>query len=137
MLSFRPRMPLLVLVLAFSAGCNSGPRASVEGKVSYDGETVDKGGIAFIPVEKDAGTLRATGPIHDGRYHLDNQGGPTPGKYRVEIHWRKKTGKKVPGEGGQPRDEAVPGIPAKYNTESKLIVDVRPGRNTFDFALEK
>ena len=34
-------------------------------------------------------------------------------------------------------DEIVPGIPPKYNTESELIVDVVPGRNTLNFDLKK
>ena len=81
----------------------------------------------------DGGSQRATGHINGGKYRLDSQNGPEPGKYRVEITWRKKTGNKVPGEGGHPRDEIVPGIPAKYNTESELVVEVKPGRNTFHF----
>lgn len=125
------------VVFAFVAGCSSGPRSSVEGNVNYDGELVDQGGIVFIPVVEDSGLVRATGPIQNGRYHLDNQRGPNPGKYRVEITWRKKTGNKVPGEGGNPRDEVVMPVPAKYNTESELTVDVQPGRNTFHFDLKK
>ena len=140
MLSLRRRARLSAIasfiVFSFVAGCNSGPHASVEGNVSYDGEPVDQGGIAFLPLDEGE-SLRATGTIKEGRYHLDNQRGPKPGKYRVEIHWRKKTGNKVPGEAGNPRDEIVLPIPAKYNTASELTVDVQPGRNTFHFDLKK
>jgi len=124
------------LVIAFIGGCSAGPHASVGGKISYDGEKIDNGGIAFLPV--DAGDpVRATGKIVAGHYQIDSQPGPNPGKHRVEIHWRKKTGQKVPGEGGQPRDEIVEGIPPKYNSESELTVDVLPGSNTFNFDLKK
>jgi hypothetical protein len=122
------------LLLAFVVGCDAGPRSSVEGDVHYDGEKVNLGGIAFIPVDEGE---RAAGQIIDGHYLLDSHHGPNPGKHRVEIHWRKKTGNKVPGEGGHPRDEIVPGIPPKYNTESELIVEIKPGRNTFVFDLKK
>jgi hypothetical protein len=126
--------------LAFAAGCNTGPRSSVEGTVSYDGQPVGLGSIAFHPLNEDGGPSGAPGvggPIREGQYHLEGQRAPLPGKCRVEIRWQKKTGKKVPGEGGQPRDETVPVIPAKYNTESELTVEVVPGRNTFSFDLKK
>jgi hypothetical protein len=61
-----------------------------------------------------------------------------PGKHRVEIFWFRKTGKQVmTGEGGTPKDEKAQVIPTKYNSESELTVDVKPGRNTFDFDLKK
>ncbi len=123
------------LVLGLIVGCGGGPRSAVAGKVTYAGEKVDQGGIVFLPAEEGSALLKATGQIHAGHYQFDRQSGPQPGKYRVEITWRKKTGNKVPGEGGHPRDELVPGIPAKFNTESQLFVDVKPGNNTFDFIL--
>jgi hypothetical protein len=127
------------VMLALAVGCDSGSRSGVKGSVNYDSQSVDKGGIAFIP-EGDANDkprVRATGQIRDGKYELDGQHGPNPGKYRVEITWHKKTGQKVPGEGGVLKDETQQVLPAKYNTESKTTVDVLPGRNTFDFNLEK
>jgi hypothetical protein len=141
MLSPHPFTRLLTfagaLVLALSAGCNTGPRCPVDGKVSYAGASVDVGGIAFIPTGEGGGPQSVTGRINGGKYMLDSHGGPLPGKYRVEITWRKKTGNKEPGEGGHPRIEFVPGIPAKYNTESELVVEVKPGHNTFDFILKE
>jgi hypothetical protein len=122
--------------LLFTVACNTGPHSSVQGNISFDGEKVDQGGIAFLPLEA-GDSQRATVKIVDGHYHLDSQSGPNPGKHRVEIHWRKKTGQKVPGEGGHPRDEIVPGIPPKYNTESELTVTINPGSNTLDFHLKK
>jgi hypothetical protein len=125
------------LTLAFIVGCNLGPRAPVTGKVTYDGQQVDAGGIAFLPMAEGSDGVRATGLIQNGRYALDGASGPMPGKYRVEIFWHKKTGNKVRGEGGRPKDEVVEGLPAKYNAESELTVEVQAGRNTFDFDLKK
>lgn len=124
------------VVLAFSAGCSTGTRSSVDGKVSYAGQSVDVGGIAFIPMDNGGGQS-VTGHIVGGRYALDGHSGPMPGKYRIEITWRKKTGKKVPGEGEHPRDEIVMGIPPKYNSESELVREVNPGHNTLDFDLKE
>ncbi len=122
--------------LSVLAGCaDSGSRSSVQGQVSYEGQPVDQGGIAFLPTEEDANSIRATGQIREGNYSLDSRRGPNPGKYRVEITWNKKTGKKVPGEGGTPKDETQQVIPPNYNTNSELVVDVKPGHNTIDFPL--
>jgi hypothetical protein len=134
-------LPVAVLSLALLAGCgdSDNPRAAVQGSISYDGQPVDEGGIVFIPVGGGPGgqAVRATGDIKDGKYELNRRQGPMPGKHRVEIYWRKKTGKKVPGEGGHPKDEVVQAIPSKYNTSSTLTRDVESGRNTFDFELAK
>ena len=139
------RWRCLLLLAAVGAvvilpGCSSsGSRASVEGTVSYDGEEVAQGGIAFIP-EGDNGNqqrVNATGEIVDGNYRLDSRRGPYPGKYRVQIYWIKKTGNKVPGEQGHLKDETVQVLPPKYNDDSELKADVEPGANTLNFALAK
>jgi hypothetical protein len=130
------------MIVAYLAapGCSSShARSRVQGTVSYDGQDVDRGGIAFIPEgdEADQPRVRATTEIVDGKYQLDSQRGPYPGKYRVQIYWLKKTGKKVPGEKGHLMDETVQALPAKYNSSSQLTVDVQRGANTLDFALPK
>jgi hypothetical protein len=124
----------LALALALLTGCgdSENSRAVVQGSVTYDGQPVDQGGIAFIPLGNDAGSqrVRATGHIVDGRYELDRRHGPFPGKYRVMITWRKKTGK---GE------QTVQALPPKYadTDKSELTRDVEPGSNTIDFDLKK
>jgi hypothetical protein len=40
------------------------------------------------------------------------------------------------GSRGGARVAPPPKIPAKYNKRSTLTAEVKPGRNTFDFALE-
>jgi hypothetical protein len=139
----RPRLCAVatIAVFALMVGCSgSGSRSPVQGSVSYDGQPVDDGGVAFLP-EGDGPSaeerVRATGMIADGRYDFDARRGPFPGKYRVQIYWQKKTGKRVPGEGGVMKDETQQAIPAKYNTSTELVVEVRPGRNTLDFDLKK
>ena len=126
-------------MLVFVIGCKSSDRGAVQGAVTFAGDPVDQGGIAFIPAEDGAGTalVRATGQIENGRYEFDDYRGPNPGKYRVELTWHKKTGKKVPGEGGVMKDETNQVLPAKYNSASELTVDVKPGLNTFNFDLKK
>jgi hypothetical protein len=130
-----------VAALAVVAGCDSGPsdRAPVRGSVRYGGQPVDQGGIAFIPVGDAQGAehVRAAAEIKDGQYELDARHGPSLGKNRVQITWRKKTGRQLPGERGHVREETVQAIPPRYNTQTELIRDVQPKPNTFDFDLPK
>jgi hypothetical protein len=37
----------------------------------------------------------------------------------------------------KPARASKPRIPTRYNSKSELVADVKPGENTFDFALEK
>jgi hypothetical protein len=132
------RYLLLTVAILALVGCGSdGGRSVVQGAVKYGGEPVDEGGIGFLPEEESEGQVRATGHIVDGRYTLDHGRGPFPGKYRVEIYWHKKTGKQIRNPSGEgARDERKQVIPAKYNTQTELQVEVKPGRNTFDFDLK-
>lgn len=136
-----PWFPVVAAVATFVLvpGCSSGPRSSVEGAVSYDGQEVDQGGIAFIPEgdESNQPRVRVTTEIVDGKYHLDSRRGPYPGKYRVQVYWLKKTGQKIPGERGHLKDETVQVLPPKYNDESELTAEVQSGANTLDFTLSK
>src|SRR5689334_22739688 len=94
-----PCLLLLAAGLTLAAGCgSSSDRVTLEGSVKYDGQAVDQGGLTFIPEGGDGQVPRATCEIEDGRYRFNTRNGPKPGKYRVQIYWQKKTGKKVKGE---------------------------------------
>jgi hypothetical protein len=80
--------------------------------------------------------MRATGPIQDGRYDLEDKRAPYPGQYRVQIYWNKKTGRTLTGPKGATKEERKQAIPAKYNTNTELKVEVKPGSNTLDFDLK-
>jgi hypothetical protein len=141
MISFQHfcRFVFLAVAALALAGCSSSDsgRSRVQGAVSYGGEAVDDGGIAFIPVEGGAAQVRATGEIRDGHYNLDGSRGPYPGKYRVEIFWYKKTGRQIASPSGKAvKDETKQVIPAKYNDKTELKVEVKLGRNTLDFELK-
>lgn len=127
----------VVLVVLAGFGCGSdSDRSRVTGTVSYNGEPVDDGGIAFMPAGEGTASFRATGEIRDGRYDLDYKRGPAPGNYRVEIYWNKKTGRILNGPKGATKDERAQAIPAKYNEKSELRAEVKPGANTFNFDLK-
>jgi hypothetical protein len=122
----------LLLALLGLAGCSGKP--AVSGTVSYKGEPVDDGGISFVPV---GGGAAAGAAIADGPYTVEPARGPAPGQYKVEIYWNKKTGKTVPTPGDQDvkKPETKQAIPPKYNTQTQLTADIKPGRNVLDFNL--
>lgn len=118
------------------AGCggktyDGAQRFPLSGKVAVDGQPVPKGLISFLPQDKEGQV--SGGPIVDGAYAIPEEKGATAGTYRVEIHWNKLTGKKTYFEGEAIMDETVEGLPARYNTESELTVEVGDDKTTFDF----
>jgi hypothetical protein len=132
------RLLLLAAAALALVGCSSdSDRSRVQGSVSYNGEPVDDGGIAFVPEGGGESQVRTTGLIQDGRYDLDSKRGPYPGKYRVEIYWNKKTGRQLANRTKTAfRDERTQAIPPKYNEKTELVRDVKSGRNTLDFDLK-
>ncbi len=118
-----------------AAGCGGGTGAEVEGEVSYDGQPVDAGSIAFVA--QGQGGRSGGGTVLNGRYQVGADQKLTPGTYRVEIHWSKKNGKKFKTDAGEWLDDAAEGLPDKYHLKSTLTADVKAGKNTIDFKLPK
>ncbi|MES2790379.1 MAG: hypothetical protein V4719_12280 [Planctomycetota bacterium] len=141
LLSHRLLLIAPLLIVAGIAGCGeSGARRfPVSGSVKLDGKPVEQGSIMFVPLGEEA-IPSAGGKIEAGEYTLPAEYGPAVGKYRIEIHWPKPTGKKVamgsPAPPGTMVDEVREAIPAKYNVKSKLERDVTSGENTIDLDLE-
>ena len=71
----------------------------------------------------------------DGQY-ASGAKGPVVGKNRVEIRAPRNAGAESPNAGGDWKSDYVESVPARYNTQSTLEVEVRPGDNTFDFELK-
>lgn len=128
---------LVLLMLTGCGGPGGPPRGAVEGEVTLDGTAIEQGSINFLPTGGTQGP--ATGAsITNGRYSLSASEGPVVGRNRVEICAPHKTGRKVLaplGNPGEMTDEVVELFPAKYNTQSTLQRDVKPGDNTLDFKL--
>jgi predicted small lipoprotein YifL len=131
-------LSLAVVCLAL-AGCGrsyEGPqRLPLSGKVTYDGEAVDAGTISFLP---QSGEQRVSGgQIESGAYSVPEEQGANAGKYRVEIHWHKKTGKQFrDADLDMMLDERKEGLPPRFHRESELTVEVSPAQTTFDFHLQ-
>jgi hypothetical protein len=132
--------PLLTLIalsaLLGCAGSDAG-RASVSGKVTFDGEPVKTGQISFEP--QGQGRI-GIAQIVDGAYQMPPQQGPTPGKYTVRITADRPTGKQVQSASdtsGRPAGESYEQyIPEKYNQRSELTVEIGAEPDAVhDFAL--
>jgi major membrane immunogen (membrane-anchored lipoprotein) len=159
------RCPIIVVAfcLAMSlGGCGSddglGKRYSVYGTVSYNGQPVEKGEIAFVP--EDPGGRAASGVIENGSYTLStigNRDGALPGKYKVTVTAREvdvakaealfkekaKKGKDVqtsiiPKEFmTKAAKSAKNNVPVKYSAPdtSKLTAEVKEQSNSIPFEL--
>ena len=134
------RLLSATLAIALCLGCGKGDglnRSSVEGKVSLDGTPVEQGSITFVPTSGTKGPT-AGGSIAKGRYSVPAAKGPVVGRYRVEIHAPRNTGKKIQAPmapAGTMTDEIADAMPAQYNTKSTLEKEVKAGRNEIDFDL--
>ena len=138
-LAATPLLIPLALLPFMLAGCGGGDydgpaRASVKGKVTFDGAPVDGGTIAFIPVGGDG--RKAGESIVNGEYNIPEAKGPNTGEHRVEIRWPKPTGKMITA-GTETFPETKEAIPLNYNDSSGLTAKIGSGENTFDFALTK
>ena len=81
---------IAALGVAIAGGCGDdtglAPRYAVTGKVSYNGQSVEKGRISFVPEATEG--RPAAGFIENGNYSLTTlapDDGAIPGKYKVTI----------------------------------------------------
>ena len=118
-------------------GCNADNtrRGEVGGHVTLDGRPVEQGSILFTPIDGTHGVVTG-GEIKSGRYGLSAAKGPSVGWNRVEIRAVRKTGKMIPkglGGTGEMVEEQVEAVAPRFNTESTLTFEIKPGENMADF----
>ena len=75
--------------------------------------------------------------IVDGEYTIPADKGAVVGKNLVRISAYGPTGKMFKEPSGEMVEERGQLIPVKYNKQSTLEREVKPGKNTFDFDLKK
>jgi hypothetical protein len=122
---------VLAALLAL-AGCGGGKTAQVNGTVKVDGKPVESGAIMFVPV--DGKTSTAGGEIKDGRYSVQ----VPVGAMKVSISAPKVVGKKkvYPTPNSPEMPVTKEALPARYNEQTELRLDVKPGTNPKDFDLQ-
>jgi hypothetical protein len=123
------------MCLATLAGCRGENRAAVEGKVTLDGTAID-GAINFVSTDGKS-VAGASGEIRAGHYSFSAARGPVVGTYRVEVRSVRKTGKvhRAPPPANQ-IEEWADIIPVRYNSQSELKAEIKPGENQVDFDLK-
>jgi hypothetical protein len=110
-------------------GCGQATTYPVSGTVTYNGEPIPEGYIAFVPEGPGRG---GGGAITNGRYSVSVQAG----KNRVEI----TASKAVPlprGQGGMNggKEEVRQYLPTRYNFETELRADITQA-TTLDYQLK-
>lgn len=104
---------------------------TVTGSVTVDGEPAKVGAISFFAVDGRAPTAGA--PIVDGKFTAQVK----PGVCMVQIRVSKVVGKKkIYDTPDSPVREVWAEVwPPKYNDNTQLKLDVRPGENQQDYSL--
>lgn len=120
-----------LLAILLIAGCGKLTIGVVTGTVTVDGTPAKTGSIAFFPVDRKSPTAGAE--IVDGRYTAEVPLGAS----KVEIRVSKVVGKRKLYN--TPNSPVMPllaeALPPKYNDQTELTLDVRPGKNQRDFQL--
>lgn len=121
-----------------ATGCgteNELGRLRVSGSVTLNSQPLDQGQIEFTPSQStgvSGGTM-----IADGKYEISEQKGLPPGTYTVRIYSTDEKATKVEGPPGESEVSAIERIPANYNVNSEITVEVTTdGENKFDFTIE-
>lgn len=128
-----PWFSSFLLAFFLTVGCSQGPpMGEVTGTVTINGELAKNGAVSFIP--SDGKTPTAGAAIIDGKYTA-----MVPiGKFKVEVRVSKVVGQEklydTPDSPTRPIMKEV--LPAKYNSQSELEMDVQKGANQKDFDLK-
>ncbi len=127
---------VLGVVTVFStlaiAGCSSGElsRQPVSGYVNLDGVPLAKGLIIFYPAKGIDLDFEINGGamVKDGYFSISRTTGLIPGDYHVAIRAAETRPRRRHERQGEPGDDATVAeevIPAKYNSETDLRVEIK------------
>jgi predicted small lipoprotein YifL len=124
-----PASWLGICLLAMVTGCGkSGPvKYPVQGEVRFKNAPIDNGTMTLIPKSSSART--AVSSIVNGKYKTE----VTAGDWTVNIRAVREKGKPDPKGGETPREQY---IPAKFNSDSKVVVTVPSEKNEFNYDLD-
>lgn len=128
----RPIRTLALLAATAAVGCEqpTDGLSTVTGVVMVDGEPAEHGTLALAPVGANSRRIGAT--IKDGSFSLM----AAPGKARVMIHVPRRVGQQPSRDPNEPplpiMEEA---LPARFNSNSELVIEVQPGKSEHNFDL--
>ncbi len=116
------------------SGCQDGRpnKGKVKGTVTLDGRPLEKGSVLFISTDNT--TPSSSAEIRNGTF----AGEVYVGQMNVQVLSPQVVGKrKVYDTPDSPEADVLEErIPAKYNTETVLTADVKPGEQELNFPLK-
>jgi hypothetical protein len=120
------------VLAALLTGCSENKTAMVTGTVTVDGQDVEKGSISLIPADGKGST--SGGDIANGKYTVS---GASVGQMKVQIRVPKVTGKKKMYDTPDSPYRETYGevLPEKYNDNTDLRLEVKPGKNEKNWEL--
>lgn len=137
---------LASVVLIMFAGCSHDPlaRQEVSGNVTLDGAPLAHGSVRFEPLRdaanSEATVITAGAVVQNGSYRIPREVGLPPGKYRVAISAPSQASPAPPSMDTEANVKVDELIPAEYNANSKLEVEVgtdKPNEFNFDIKSKK
>ena len=128
---------VLATTMAFITGCGTGSDGpelgTVIGTVKLDGQPLTNALVTFEPEAGGRASMGRTNAGGDFELTFDeNTKGAIVGRHRVSISAAAST---ATVENPDPSAETKDPVPAKYNTESTLVEEVKAGSNAIDFDL--
>lgn len=121
----------MLLAALFIAGC--APAAvTLSGKVTVNGQPLEKGIIDFAPLDK--APISPSAEIVNGQYQLKL----APGKKQVSISAPVVTDRRPEhnGPGALMVEITAESIPAKYNAKTELTIEVTAATTNKDWELK-
>jgi hypothetical protein len=121
----------MVVIAILMVGCAKPNIGTVTGTITVDGSPAKSGSIAFFPVDRKSPT--AGSEIVDGKYTAK----VALGTAKVEVRVPKVTGeKKLYNTADSPKQKILAeSLPAKFNDQTELKLNVQPGENHQDYSL--
>jgi hypothetical protein len=115
-----------------AAGCEEPTTGTVTGVITVDGAPAKNGSIAFFPMDGKASTAGAG--IVDGNYTAQ----VAFGQSKVEIRVPKVIGERKLYDAPNSPTKSImaESLPARFNDETELTLDVKPGETQGDFDLK-
>lgn len=120
-------LPLLL------TGCGTG-REPVTGTVTLDGQPLPSGEIRFLAMDGTEGSQTGAN-IENGKFEMDDQMGLWPGRYRVEITAKRPSETNIAERGEEPEYLPEQYLPARYNVNSELEIELSDGGELEPFVL--
>src|SRR6478752_9738183 len=131
------RLGWFVAMLLLAAGCGtSGRLCAVQGHVSLAGMPLEQGTVTFYLAAPESQVPAGGALIQDGKFAIAAVQGLEPGKYKVAISAMEGASISPADYAAGKSPVAAPKerVPAKYNSQSQLVVELQAGKtNQMDF----